>query len=304
MASIEKKKQNELNADGYSRPFPAMLPSKILFATYFFITLLIINAGAIVDSFFHPEIPYFDEEHLIVGGFTGVICIILFSLIATYSQRIRQYTKDELKIRKRLEILTQHANDAILLANESGQIIEANDQAILTYGYSADQLTKMTIGELFPSEIKDKVVDRLKRIEENGGLVFDDELHFKNGTVIKVEISSKALTIDDEIFYQFIIRDITQRKQTESSLNEIREIFHHFLKNSPVCPRRRKKSRRKRRASARCARSRRPPTARGASTGAAGAATSAPAVIQDRGAAEERPGVTADRRRRAGVVRR
>ncbi len=45
---------------------------------------LMANLNAIVDMLQHPEIPYFDEEHLIVGGLTALVTILLFTLLETY----------------------------------------------------------------------------------------------------------------------------------------------------------------------------------------------------------------------------
>jgi hypothetical protein len=42
------------------------------------------NLNALVDAVLHPDIPYFDEEHLIVGGITGLMSTILFGLLALY----------------------------------------------------------------------------------------------------------------------------------------------------------------------------------------------------------------------------
>jgi hypothetical protein len=48
------------------------------------IILFISNLNALVDAVSHPDIPYFDQEHLIVGGITGLVNIILFGLLALY----------------------------------------------------------------------------------------------------------------------------------------------------------------------------------------------------------------------------
>lgn len=235
MESTEQKtRKKEGKRKALPMPFPARISPKVLIAVYSVITLLIINSGAIVDSILHPEIPYFDEEHLIVGGITGLTCLVLLSLIVVSSHKIQQYAGNEFKLRKRLENITRYANDIILLTNNTGRIIEANNQAIVTYGYSADQLTGMTIGELYSSNKRNTMADQLNKIEENDGLVYEDEHLHKNGSVIKVEISSKALNVEDEKYYQFIIRDITQRKLTEDSLKESRQIFNCFLENSPI----------------------------------------------------------------------
>ncbi|MDA8241254.1 MAG: hypothetical protein M0Z67_12910 [Nitrospiraceae bacterium] len=57
---------------------------------FFFTIFLISNLNAIVDSFLHPEIPYFDQEHLIVGGVTGSVSTILFGVIILYARHLEQ----------------------------------------------------------------------------------------------------------------------------------------------------------------------------------------------------------------------
>ncbi len=48
---------------------------------YGVIVILLSNLNALVDSVLHPEIPCFDEEHLIVGGITALVTAVLFSLL-------------------------------------------------------------------------------------------------------------------------------------------------------------------------------------------------------------------------------
>jgi hypothetical protein len=46
------------------------------------------NLGALVDHFLHPDIAYFDQEHLIVGGITGLVSMILFGLLLTHIRQV------------------------------------------------------------------------------------------------------------------------------------------------------------------------------------------------------------------------
>jgi hypothetical protein len=46
------------------------------------------NLNALVDFFLHPEIPYFDKEHLIVGGTTGFVSLVLFGLLFIYMRHL------------------------------------------------------------------------------------------------------------------------------------------------------------------------------------------------------------------------
>ena len=46
------------------------------------------NLNALVDAVLHPEIPYFDTEHLIVGGVIALVSFILFGLSILYVRHL------------------------------------------------------------------------------------------------------------------------------------------------------------------------------------------------------------------------
>ena len=60
-------------------------PKVVLFALT---SVFLGNLNALVDHFLHPEIPYFDEEHLIVGGLTFIISVLLFTMLILYEIRL------------------------------------------------------------------------------------------------------------------------------------------------------------------------------------------------------------------------
>jgi hypothetical protein len=45
------------------------------------ITIVAGNLNAVVDYFLHPAIPYFDKGHLIVGGVTAIVIVVLFGIL-------------------------------------------------------------------------------------------------------------------------------------------------------------------------------------------------------------------------------
>jgi hypothetical protein len=77
-----------------------LLSSRILLAiqkiyhvqVVIFVVILIVmgNLNALVDTVLHPEIPYFDEEHLIVGGVTIAVSGGLFGLLMLYFRSLSQ----------------------------------------------------------------------------------------------------------------------------------------------------------------------------------------------------------------------
>jgi len=66
--------------------FPQSAPAQI--AIYAFLVVFMSNLNSLVDLFFHPEIPYWDEEHLIVGGVTGFISFAVFGFFLLYVRNL------------------------------------------------------------------------------------------------------------------------------------------------------------------------------------------------------------------------
>lgn len=96
----------------------------------FFIMVLISNLNAIVDSFLHPEIPYFDEEHLIVGGVTGLVTAILFGLVILYARHLEQALS---KIKRLESFLQICANCKKIRISDSNATTKESWQAIESY---------------------------------------------------------------------------------------------------------------------------------------------------------------------------
>ena len=60
---------------------------KYRFFFYFLTTGLMANLSGLLDQFLHPDIAYFDTEHLIVGGTTALFTILLFGLLENCLKR-------------------------------------------------------------------------------------------------------------------------------------------------------------------------------------------------------------------------
>jgi len=53
-------------------------------SVYGIIVMLMANLGALVDLVHHPEIDYFDDEHLYVGGINALVMIVLLAALERY----------------------------------------------------------------------------------------------------------------------------------------------------------------------------------------------------------------------------
>ena len=55
-----------------------------------FIIALMANLDALVDAVIHPELAYFDKEHLLVGAVTGLVTTVLFGILSIYVANLRR----------------------------------------------------------------------------------------------------------------------------------------------------------------------------------------------------------------------
>jgi len=57
---------------------------------YVLIVLFMGSLNAFVDKFLHPEIPFFDSEHLLVGGVTAMVTIVLYGALISHMYHLRR----------------------------------------------------------------------------------------------------------------------------------------------------------------------------------------------------------------------
>ncbi len=175
-----------------------------------------------------------------------IIIIILFILtiglllgIIEWNENARFYREkyeaelDRLALRKHFDYILKYANDIIFLADTNLVIIEANDRAVETYQYTRNELIGMNLSKItFPANVKDLGTEK-KNLEESGFATFETRHIRKDSTSIPVEISARQVEIEGIKYFQYICRDITERKQAESVLKESEERFRKIFEESP-----------------------------------------------------------------------
>ena len=94
---------------------------------FIFLIVFMANLNAMVDLYLHPDIPYFDHEHLIVGGAVGMFSLILGVIIFLYIGRLREISEERRKLLINLSEAKEKAEESerlksAFLANMSHEI--------------------------------------------------------------------------------------------------------------------------------------------------------------------------------------
>jgi len=132
---------------------------------------------------------------------------------------VTDFKEAEKKIREseeRYRSLFENSLDGIYRTTFEGKYIDANPSLVRMLGYDCkEELLAIDI----PTQLYVRREDRPAPSKRDK--IFETQLKKKDGTIITVEINSKVIYRNGKpVYYEGIVRDITQRKITEEKLNE------------------------------------------------------------------------------------
>jgi signal transduction histidine kinase/ActR/RegA family two-component response regulator len=88
------------------------------------------------------------------------------------------------------------------------------------HGFSKDYLVGTHIALLEADHARNISDERRSRILKGHTLVYETSHHRKDGTPLRLEISTKSIKIGDELLIQSFYRDITEKKQLQDHLQQ------------------------------------------------------------------------------------
>ncbi|MDB4929392.1 MAG: hypothetical protein JWM10_1876 [Myxococcaceae bacterium] len=180
------------------------------------------------------------------GHFIGVVCVVdyeprtwserdleslndLAALASTeIGLRVARRTQRELAdtartaaVLERYRLLSQEGRDIILfLRATDGRVVEANEAAVAAYGYSRDELLRLTLADLRAPETLHNVSEYLARAA-SGEMLSETVHRRRDGSTFPVEGSARGADVGGERLVLSLIRDISARKAAEAERAEL-----------------------------------------------------------------------------------
>jgi PAS domain S-box-containing protein len=118
---------------------------------------------------------------------------------------------------ERFRRLFDGAADAVIVSDQSGHIVDANQVASRSLGYSHEELVQMSVRDL--SSIRGREAKALwERILTKEDTTFEDTYRRYDGTTFPVEVRVAPLVLGDEPLFVAAARDVTERRHMEGTL--------------------------------------------------------------------------------------
>jgi PAS domain S-box-containing protein len=138
---------------------------------------------------------------------------------AARERRRELATAERAALVERINLLSRHSNDIVLVTDERQVLVEVNDRACQQLGYARDELVGHGARELRdPTTLGDfeaRTAEELAR----GGLVYETRFRRRDGSTFPVEVSSRTGELGARRFVHAVVRDVSERRQLELRLH-------------------------------------------------------------------------------------
>ena len=143
-------------------------------------------------------------------------------------QMVVDKVRDLQESRERFRAIAENSPDAIIITDAAGVNIYCNRGAEIMFGYGQDEIVGHNSIMFLPPEMREGELSRRASLMQSGKHIsikatVESDMVRKGGAQFPVEFSLYSWSLNGESFYSMIIRDISQRRQSESSLKAAAE---------------------------------------------------------------------------------
>jgi PAS domain S-box-containing protein len=167
---------------------------------------------------------------------TGQVKGLIFSIRDITAQKIAETVLRESE--EKYRIIFESANEVMILLDDEGKIIDLNPRIRDVGGYDREELLgkKITLTTKIFTKKSQTIIQAnfLKRMSGTNIPTYEVEMYKKNGEIATVEVNAKPVKRSGKIIGDMVVlRDVSERRKTESQLMEQKALTDRILASSP-----------------------------------------------------------------------
>ena len=207
--------------------------SYIKFAVYSYLSITLIPLSL---RFFFSD----TELSLEMGMMIFIYYLVLlkaakqsnFKNIQNISMRIENLEQERAlnKSERRYKMLLETASDAFFLHDLNGKILDVNNEACQSLGYTRDELLALSVNDIVNSDGKGSTNLDWTTLKDGEKVQLEGIHRRKDGTTFPVDVRLGSIHVEDSTLISVIVRDITERKRIERMKDEFISTVSHELR--------------------------------------------------------------------------
>ncbi len=131
---------------------------------------------------------------------------------------------------QRYRELFEESIDPIFITDWEGKIVEANREAIILSGYKAEDLHAMNIDQLHEIHWNKIGID-FENLRDQDGQIYESKLHKADAEIVPIEVHVRRVEFEDTDSIQWMLRDISERKELDSLREDLTAMIYHDLRS-------------------------------------------------------------------------
>lgn len=179
------------------------------------VVLMMANLSALIDQVVHPEISYFDDEHLIVGGITAIIIAALYILLMIYISSLKMKEREIRKLNEELELKVEERTRQLIDTQE--ELVRS--EKLVMFGLIAGNMGNELRN---PLGVMNNAVYFLETVLSDADSTVREYLE-----IIKSEIDNSQRIIDE-------LLDFFRDKPLRTDVILVHELIHQILERAII----------------------------------------------------------------------
>lgn len=180
------------------------------------------GAKAVAEGNLHTRVAQDSRDEI------ATIAYFFNGMVDSLRYQMAKVVQGEVELRKSEEkyrTLMDQANDAFVVVDLEGKLLDVNRAAEKMLGYGKEELLQLHAVDLHPEEEKEKVKQSFQILRENGFHHVEHLVRRKDGSVISVEVSAARVEFGSGKMIIGIFHDISERKRAEEQLHLAATVF-------------------------------------------------------------------------------